>query len=50
LTGRNLFLYAPNYPHFDPEVNTQGVSNSQGFEFNTLPQARTYGVLLRFTL
>lgn len=50
LTGRNLFLYAPNYPHFDPEVNSQGVSNSQGFEYNTLPQQRSYGVLLRFTL
>jgi TonB-linked SusC/RagA family outer membrane protein len=50
LTGRNLFLYAPNYPHLDPEVNTQGVSNSQGFEFNTLPQTRSYGVLIRFTL
>jgi outer membrane receptor protein involved in Fe transport len=50
LTGRNLFLYAPNYPHLDPEVNTQGVSNSQGFEYNTLPQTRTYGVLLRVTL
>lgn len=50
LTGRNLWLYAPNYPHFDPEVNTQGVSNSQGFEFNTLPQTKTYGVVLRLTL
>jgi TonB-linked SusC/RagA family outer membrane protein len=50
LTGRNLWLYAPNYPHFDPEVNTQGVSNSQGFEFNTLPQTRSFGVLVRFTL
>ncbi|MCU0352260.1 MAG: SusC/RagA family TonB-linked outer membrane protein [Cytophagales bacterium] len=49
LTGRNLFLYAPNYPHFDPEVNSQGVSNSQGFEYNTLPQTRTYGAMLRFT-
>ncbi|MBS1949435.1 MAG: SusC/RagA family TonB-linked outer membrane protein [Cytophagales bacterium] len=49
LTGRNLWLYAPNYPHFDPEVNTQGVSNSQGFEFNTLPQTRTYGAVLRLT-
>jgi hypothetical protein len=49
-TGRNLFLYAPNYPHLDPEVNAQGVSNSQGFEFNALPQTRSYGVLIRFTL
>ncbi len=50
LTGRNLLLYAPNYPHLDPEVNSQGVSNSQGFEYNTLPQTRSYGVLVRFTL
>jgi TonB-linked SusC/RagA family outer membrane protein len=48
-TGRNLWLYAPNYPHLDPEVNSQGVSNSQGFEFNNLPQTRTYGALLRLT-
>jgi TonB-linked SusC/RagA family outer membrane protein len=48
-TGRNLLLYAPNYPHFDPEVNSQGVSNSQGFEYNNLPQTRSYGVLLRLT-
>jgi TonB-linked SusC/RagA family outer membrane protein len=50
LTGRNLFLYAPNYPHLDPEVNSQGVNNSQGIDFNTLPQTRSYGVLLRATL
>ncbi|MBT1704261.1 SusC/RagA family TonB-linked outer membrane protein [Chryseosolibacter indicus] len=50
LTGRNLFLYAPNYPHLDPEINSQGVSNSQGIDFNTLPQTRSYGVLLRVTL
>ena len=49
-TGRNLFLYAPNYPHLDPEVNAQGVNNSQGFEYNGLPQVKTYGVLVRFTL
>jgi TonB-linked SusC/RagA family outer membrane protein len=50
ITGRNLFLYAPNYPHLDPEINTQGVSNSQGIDFNTMPQTRTYGVLLRLTM
>ncbi|MFM9837425.1 MAG: SusC/RagA family TonB-linked outer membrane protein [Cyclobacteriaceae bacterium] len=49
LTGRNLWLYAPNYPHLDPEVNSQGVSNSQGFEYNNLPQTRSYGALLRLT-
>ena len=48
-SGRNLFLYAPNIPHIDPEVNTTGVSNSQGFEFNSLPQSKMYGGSLRLT-
>jgi TonB-linked SusC/RagA family outer membrane protein len=50
LNGRNLFLYAPNFPHLDPESNTLGVSNAQGFEFNGLPQTRSYGAFLRVTL
>ncbi|MFK7031741.1 SusC/RagA family TonB-linked outer membrane protein [Flavobacterium oreochromis] len=41
--GRNLFLRAPNYPHFDPEQNALGVSNAQGLEFNSLPSTRTIG-------
>ncbi|OWP79455.1 SusC/RagA family TonB-linked outer membrane protein [Flavobacterium oreochromis] len=41
--GRNLFLKAPNYPHFDPEQNALGVSNAQGLEFNSLPNTRTIG-------
>jgi TonB-linked SusC/RagA family outer membrane protein len=48
--GRNLFLSAPNYPHFDPEQNALGVSNSQGLEFNALPNTRVIGVNLKFTL
>lgn len=48
--GRNLFLRAPNYPHFDPEQNALGVSNAQGLEFNALPQTRSMGVSLRFSL
>lgn len=50
LNGRNLYLYAPNFPHFDPETNATGVSNSQGFEANGLPQARNFGFFLRATL
>lgn len=50
VNGRNLFLRAPNFPHFDPENNQLGVSNAQGFEFNGLPQTRTYGFFLRATL
>ncbi len=49
LNGRNLWLYAPNTPHIDPEVNAQGQSNSQGLEFNGLPQTRTYGALIKVT-
>lgn len=49
IVGRNLLLHAPNVPHIDPEVNAQGQSNSQGLEFNGLPQTRTYGATLRVT-
>jgi hypothetical protein len=49
VTGRNLLLWAPNVPHIDPEVNAQGVSNSQGLEFNALPQARNLGFVLRIS-
>ncbi|RAU83636.1 SusC/RagA family TonB-linked outer membrane protein [Pontibacter arcticus] len=50
LNGRNLLMRAPNFPHLDPENNTLGVSNAQGFEFNGLPQTRSYGAFLRVTL
>jgi TonB-linked SusC/RagA family outer membrane protein len=47
--GRNLFLSSPNYPHLDPEQNVSGVSNSQGLEFNALPQTKSIGMNLRVT-
>ncbi len=47
--GRNLFLYAPGYPHLDPEQNALGISNAQGLEFNALPQTRTIGMNVRVT-
>ncbi|GGK61162.1 SusC/RagA family TonB-linked outer membrane protein [Rufibacter glacialis] len=50
LNGRNLLLWAPNFPHLDPENNTLGASNAQGFEFNGLPNTRSYGAFLRITL
>ncbi|MES2872559.1 MAG: SusC/RagA family TonB-linked outer membrane protein [Bacteroidota bacterium] len=50
LNGRNLYLYAPNVPHIDPEANATGSSNSQGFEANGLPQSRNFGFFLRATL
>ncbi|MBJ6110094.1 SusC/RagA family TonB-linked outer membrane protein [Hymenobacter sp. BT523] len=48
-SGRNLFYYAPNAP-FDPEVNTQGAGNIRGLELQGSPNARNYGVNVRFTL
>jgi TonB-linked SusC/RagA family outer membrane protein len=46
--GRNLWLRT-DVPHIDPETNVTGASNSQGLEFNTMPNARTYGAVLRLT-
>ena len=48
--GRNLYLKAKNYPHFDPEQNALGISNAQGLEFNSLPSTRTFGVNLKIVL
>lgn len=50
LFGRNLYLKAKNYPHFDPEQNALGVSNAQGLEFNSQPSTRTFGVNLKIVL
>ncbi|WP_338871228.1 SusC/RagA family TonB-linked outer membrane protein [Spirosoma sp. SC4-14] len=47
--GRNLFIYAPNYPDLDPEQNLLGVSNARGLEFGITPTARTIGGSLRAT-
>ncbi len=50
-SGRNLWFYAPYFPHssnFDPEVSTY--SNSiQGFEFSAAPTTRRLGVNLKIT-
>ncbi len=50
LSGRNLYWFSPNVPkytNFDPETNTYGASNAQGFEYTNAPTARRYGVNLR---
>jgi TonB-linked SusC/RagA family outer membrane protein len=52
LVGRNLWYNAPNFPkytNFDPESNTLGSSNAQGFEYWNSPTAKRYGVTLRIT-
>jgi TonB-linked SusC/RagA family outer membrane protein len=47
--GRNLWTYAPHFPHLDPEQNVLGVSNARGLEFGIQPVARTFGATLRAT-
>lgn len=52
VTGRNLWYNAPNVPkhsNFDPETGTFGASNVQGFEFDSAPSVRRFGVNVRFT-
>ncbi len=49
VNGHNLLLYAPNFPHLDPENNLLGVSNGQGIEYNGQPQTRTFGGFVKFT-
>ncbi len=47
--GRNLALWAKDYPHFDPEQNLFGTSNVQGLEFNANASTRNIGVNLQLT-
>lgn len=52
VSGRNLFYYAPNFPkytHFDPEVSSLGVGNSQGYDNLAVPTTKRFGFNLRFS-
>lgn len=52
LSGRNLWFKAPNFPKYmnlDPEVNSLGAGNAQGFELVAIPTTRRFGVNLRVT-
>lgn len=52
VSGRNLFYYAPNFPkytHFDPEVSSLGVGNSQGYDNLSVPTTKRFGFNLRFS-
>lgn len=49
LNGRNLLLWT-KVPYIDPEVSIgTNNGNTQGIEFNTLPQSRTMGVFARLS-
>ncbi|MCB8998514.1 MAG: SusC/RagA family TonB-linked outer membrane protein [Bacteroidales bacterium] len=47
LIGRNLWFYAPNVPHIDPETSGYEAGNRQGIDYYYIPNARKYAVSLR---
>ncbi|MFA6057341.1 MAG: SusC/RagA family TonB-linked outer membrane protein [Taibaiella sp.] len=48
--GNNLFLWTPEENKYsDPELNSNGASNVQGFEFGASPSVRSYGINLKVT-
>ena len=43
--GNNLFIWTPGENQFaDPEVNSTGSGNEQGFDFTAQPSVRNYGL------
>ncbi|WP_266202898.1 SusC/RagA family TonB-linked outer membrane protein [Pontibacter kalidii] len=50
LSGRNLVLWTPDEnTYIDPEVNSFGNGNLQGYEFSSYPSTRSWGANLRVT-
>lgn len=52
LAGQNLFVKAFNTPddvNYDPELNSLGVGNSQGFDYLTSWNSRRYGMSVKLT-
>jgi TonB-linked SusC/RagA family outer membrane protein len=50
--AQNIWFKAFNFPdaiNFDPEVSSQGVGNSRGFDLLTGPTAKRYGLSLNLT-
>ena len=48
--GNNMFIWtAKENTYADPEQNSSGASNAQGFEFTSNPSQRNYGVDLKVT-
>ena len=46
--GNNLFIWTPKENKYaDPEVNSAGAGNAQGFDFTAQPSVRNYGLNLR---
>lgn len=52
VSGQNLFVKAFNTPdsvNYDPELNSLGVGNSQGFDYLTSWNSRRYGMSVKVT-
>jgi TonB-linked SusC/RagA family outer membrane protein len=47
LIGRNLWFYAPNLPHIDPETSGYEAGNRQGIDYFYMPPARRYALSLK---
>lgn len=48
--GNNLFIWTPaSNKYVDPEINSSGASNAQGFDFSAQPSLKRYGLNLKFT-
>ena len=46
--GNILFLWTPkSNAYVDPEVNSSGAGNEQGFDFAGTPSVRNYGINLK---
>lgn len=50
LVGNNLWIKTASENKFaDPEINSAGAGNTQGFDFTAQPSVRNYGVNIRLT-
>jgi len=48
LYGNNLFIWtAKENKYADPEINSSGAGNAQGFDFTAQPSVRNYGINLK---
>lgn len=48
LYGNNLFIWTPaQNKYVDPEINSGGATNEQGFDFRAQPSVRNYGFNLK---
>ncbi|HEV7230736.1 MAG TPA: TonB-dependent receptor, partial [Bacteroidia bacterium] len=48
--GNNLWIWTPSSNQYaDPEMNSSGASNVQGFQFSAQPSQRNYGMRLKVT-